>query len=106
MIYDKMPECEFGANCTIPGCIYKHPPPLQDVCFLVFCVCRENACSTSRDFVPTVSDVSVSKDLLLLLHLRHIRYEDGSIPVTVDISCRNFELGIDPKVYSLKRLLV
>lgn len=26
-----MPDCDLGANCNRPDCIFKHPPKLNDV---------------------------------------------------------------------------
>ena len=31
MDYSRMPDCDLGANCNRPGCIFKHPPTLHDV---------------------------------------------------------------------------
>ena len=31
MVEDKMPDCEYGDHCTIPGCPLKHPPKMADV---------------------------------------------------------------------------
>ena len=31
MDLDKMPDCDLGANCNRPDCIFKHPPKLNDV---------------------------------------------------------------------------
>lgn len=31
MDFSRMPECDLGANCNRPGCIFKHPPKMHDV---------------------------------------------------------------------------
>lgn len=45
-------------------------------------------------------DVNICFIWLEYLTCRHVRYEDGDLPVIVDVSCRERESEINPKVDS------
>ena len=96
---DKMPDCEYGDHCTIPGCPMKHPPKVADVVALAGAdFRRESVCSTSRASVRTANTASTSRSGLCGFLCRHIRYFDGALPFTVDISSRSEQSLIDAKV--------
>lgn len=108
---ENMPDCEYGSHCTRASCPLKHPPKTDEVIISdIWWTCRGSVYSTNRDFVHMERIANISIHYLELWYQRHIRYADGDLPITIDVSCRDRENDINPKVtiyfqyYCRKRL--
>lgn len=99
-----MPDCEYGSHCTRSRCPFKHPPTSSEVRNISCCWNRRRSVySINRDFVLMVKSVNISNNELFSLIFRHIRYGEGDLPLLIDISCRDYENNINPKVSHLFR---